>query len=554
MDSPAAHGDPETPSPLPSRKNRGKTQHKEPQEINLRPIVPRTVSEQVADQLRYLITSGEFKPGDRIPSERELAARLGVGRPAVREALRELKAQGLLVTGRGAQGTTVASLPTPRFATPLAPLLGRGAERIIELMEIRSAVEIEAAGLAARRATLEDLHRLSDLLSKSGEVISPEDDVAFHAAIAQATHNPLFERVIREPVDLLHDHMAAILSVFYQEPGGAVAVHQQHDAIRQAIRAGNEQKARQAMRHHLDYVARGLAQLVGAGRVIRLIFMNVDGTLLSGPRHISERAKRTITTVREAGVEVVLVSSRPPRAIRPFHQQLGLMTPVIACGGAVLWDVLANAGLTHVPVEPLLAQEIVALARDLGAVVSIESDDEWFTDRIGAVARASILNYDVAEPRSVGRVEEVLEAGEPIDEVSVDLRDLEEDARATGRATIKRVFSGRANIFENSPGIIDLTSSEASKVAMAQQLARQMQVPAEQTMAIGDHDSDAALLEWAGIGVAMGNATPAAKAAADVITSSNLRDGVAEALEQWVLGRKSAGLKVTVPNPALLSE
>ncbi len=73
---------------------------------------------------------------------------------------------------------------------------------------------------------------------------------------------------------------------------------------------------------------------------------------------------------------------------------------------------------------------------------------------------------------------------------------------------------------------------------MAQQLARQMQIPAEQVMAIGDHDSDAALLQWAGIGVAMGNATPAAKVAADVITSSNLRDGVAEALDQWVLGRE----------------
>ena len=76
---------------------------------------------------------------------------------------------------------------------------------------------------------------------------------------------------------------------------------------------------------------------------------------------------------------------------------------------------------------------------------------------------------------------------------------------------------------------------------MAQQLARRMQIPAEQTMAIGDHDSDAALLHWAGIGVAMGNATPAAKGAADVITSSNLRDGVAEALEHWVLGRRTMG-------------
>ena len=76
----------------------------------LKPVVPRTITDQVAEQLRQLINSGEYKAGDRIPSERDLATRLGVGRPAVREALRELKAQGLLVVGRGAQGTKVANL------------------------------------------------------------------------------------------------------------------------------------------------------------------------------------------------------------------------------------------------------------------------------------------------------------------------------------------------------------------------------------------------------------------------------------------------------------
>jgi Cof subfamily protein (haloacid dehalogenase superfamily) len=514
----------------------------------LRPVTAQTIPDQVADQLRHLITTGKYKPGDRIPAERELAAQLGVGRPAVREALRELKAQGLLASGRGPQGTTVASLPTPHFAAPLAPLLGRGAERIIELMEIRSAVEIEAASLAARRATIEDLHRLSDLLTAPGDMVSPEADVAFHAAIAAATHNPLFERVIREPVDLLHDHMAAILSVFYTEPGGGISLQQQHDAIRLAIRSGNEQKARQAMRHHLDYVARGLAQLVGTGRVMRLIFIDLDGTLLSGPRHISERAKRTIANVREGGVEVVLVSSRPPRAARPFHQLLGLTTPLITCNGALLWNVQAGAGLVHVPVQPALAAEIVALGRDLGAVVNIESDDEWFTDRLGDLEREGMLNYEVSEPHGVGTIDDILRAGEPIDKVFLDLRDLEDRAAATALLTVKRVFGERATIYETVPGVIDVTSIDASKAAMAQQLARQMQIPAEQTMAIGDHDSDAALLQWAGIGVAVGNATPAAKAVADVITSSNLRDGVAEALEQWVLGRKSVGAAITVPN------
>ena len=523
-------------------------------ESRLRPVTPQTVSDQVAEQLRRLINSGEYKPGDRIPSERELALRLGVGRPAVREALRELKAQGFLVAGRGAQGTSVASLPSPSLTTPLAPLLGKGAERIIELMEVRSAVEIEAAGLAARRATLEDLHRLSILLTGPGDMLSPDEDMAFHAAIAEATHNALFERVIQEPVGLLHDHMAAIFDAYYKEPGGAVALQQQHDAIRRAIRSGDEEKARHAMRHHLDYVSRGLAQLVGAGRVMRLVFIDLDGTLLSGPRLISERAKRTIANVRQGGVEVVLVSSRPPRDVRPFHQQLRLMTPVIACGGALLWNEQARAGLAHASVSPELAAEVVALGRQLGAVANLESDDEWFTDRLGNLERDGIVDYEVSDPQGIGTVDEVLRAGEPIDKVFLDLRELEDDVAAAAMATINRVFGKQATIYETTPGVLDIFSVEASKAAMAQQLARRMQIPAEQTMAIGDHDSDATLLQWAGIGVAMGNATPGAKAAADAITSSNQRDGAAEALEQYLLGRGSVGANVSVPKPGLVAD
>lgn len=508
-------------------------------EPRLQPVSPRTVADQVAEQLRTLITSGEYKPGDRIPSERELASRLGVGRPAVREALRELRAQGLIVTGRGAQGSTVAGMIAPSFAEPISPLLGEGAERLTELMEVRSAVEIEAAGLAARRATLEDLHRLSSI-GVPGKNLTPEEDIAFHAAIARATHNPLFERVIHEPVDILHDHMAAILEAYYAEPGGGVTLQQQHDAIRRAIRAGDEQKARLAMRQHLEYVARGLAQLVGTGRLIRLVFIDLDGTLISGPRHISERAKRTIANVREGGVEVVLVSSRAPRAMRPFHQQLNLMTPLIACNGALLWSVQAAAGLHRISVPQALAAEIVSVGRDLGAIANVESDDEWFADRPADLERDGMLVYEVSEPDGVGRVDEVIRAGEPIDKVFLDLRALDEATAASVNASLRGVFAGRATIHERTASVLEFTSVEASKAAMAQRLARQMQVPAEQVLAIGDDDSDAALLQWAGVGVAMGNATPAAKAAADVITSSNLRDGVAEALEHWVLGQRPA--------------
>ena len=150
-------------------------------------------------------------------------------------------------------------------------------------------------------------------------------------------------------------------------------------------------------------------------------------------------------------------------------------------------------------------------------------------------------------------MDEVLRSGEPIDKVYLDFRELDYADAETAMAEVERVLGPRTNIYRSAQGVLDILSRDATKAAMAQQLARRMQVPAEQTMAIGDGDGDAALLQWAGIGVAMGNATPAAKAAADVITSSNQRDGVADALDQYLLGRGSPGARISVPKPGLVT-
>ena len=204
----------------------------------------------------------------------------------------------------------------------------------------------------------------------------------------------------------------------------------------------------------------------------------------------------------------------------------------------------------HTPVDQRLATEIVTAGRELKAVANIESDDEWFTDRLANLEPDSITDYEMFDPNGIGTVDDVLRAGEPIDKVFLDFRDLDAEAASAAIDTIKGLFGRRATMFETIRHVVDIVSADASKASMAQQLAKRMQVPAEQVMAIGDDDSDAALLQWAGIGVAMGNATPACKASADMITSSNLRDGVAEALEQWLLGGKSVGAGMKVPNPS----
>lgn len=510
--------------------------------FRVKPITTETVSGQVARQLKALLVSGEIAPGERIPSERDLAARFGVGRPAVREALRELKAQGLLISGRGPRGTVAAALPGADVGATLRNLAGSGAERLVELMELRVAVEVQAAGLAARRATLDEIRRMGEIQVDLGESGHAESDVAFHRLVAEASHNALLKRISNEMVDLLHEHMPRILEVLYTQPGGAGAVQRQHDVVMEAIRRGDEAGARRAMRQHLDYVTTGLAQLAGSISPIRLIVADLDGTLLAGPRHLSERTRNMVATVREAGTEVVIASARAPRLIRPYHEELQLSGPVIACNGALLWDMHANVPMSRAPLNAALAREAVAVAREAGAIANVECDDEWFADRITDAVLLNIQRFGIPAPHQLGGVDDVLTGDRPIDKVFVDMRELSSAVQDALRSALSRSLGVHVNLSESVPGMIDVTSREATKAAMAQQLARSLGIPAEQVLAIGDSDNDVALLRWAGIGIAMGNASPAAKEAADGVTSSNLRDGAAEAMERWVLERPVTGL------------
>ena len=514
----------------------------EDEKFRVRPVTCETVSDQVARQLKELLASGELVPGQRIPSERELAERFGVGRPAVREALRELKTQGLLISGRGPRGTVVAARPGGDIGATLPDLAGPGAERLVELMELRVALEVQAAGLAARRATLEEIRRMSGIQVDLKESDHAESDVAFHRLVAEASHNALLKRLSNEMVGLLHEYMPRILEVLYTQPGGAGAVQRQHDLVLESIRRGDEAGARRAMRQHLEFVTTGLAQLAGSMAPIRLVIAGLDGTLLAGPHQISPRTRQVVATVREAGSEVILASARSPRLMRPYHEELQLSGPVIACNGALLWNMLANVPLSRAPLSPTLAREAVAVARELGAAANVECDDEWYADRISHTMLNKIQRLSLAPPYQVGGLDEVLSGDRPIDKVFVDMVDLQPQAREAVRTALARSLGAHVNMSESVAGLIDITSAEASKAAMAQQLARSMGIPAEQVLAIGDGENDVGLLRWAGVGIAMGNAAPAAKEAADGVTSSNLRDGAAEAMERWVLERPVVSL------------
>jgi GntR family transcriptional regulator, transcriptional repressor for pyruvate dehydrogenase complex len=156
-------------------------------------------SQAVVEQtLRWNIGTGIWEPGATIPSERELAGELGVGRATLRSAIEVLRTEGLLVTSIGRGGGTRIAEHSP-VGTP-APMGAETRQQILDYFEIRCAVEPEAAALAAERGTTKDFDRLRELLLEPATSVRSYRalDSRFHIGIAEASGNPLMRRVIAE--------------------------------------------------------------------------------------------------------------------------------------------------------------------------------------------------------------------------------------------------------------------------------------------------------------------------------------------------------------------
>lgn len=228
------------------------------------------LADRVTGQLEALVVGDALQPGDLLPPERELCDMLGVSRTVVREAVRTLVAKGLLEVRQG-HGTVVRS-PDVRLASEVLThlLRGSGADRIAfpRVHEVRRLIEVETAGLAAERHTPEDLLEIEKHLRACGAAADPESwalaDVAFHAAIAAATHNLLFPVLLSSMAEILMELRRAAVAL----PDTTDRAHQHHEIIYAGIRDRSPAAARKAMREHMAEaettfqkarVARGLA-------------------------------------------------------------------------------------------------------------------------------------------------------------------------------------------------------------------------------------------------------------------------------------------------------
>lgn len=213
-------------------------------------------AKQVVAYLRRLIESGEFRAGDKLPPERELAQLIGVSRPSVRAGLQSLAAVGVVDTRRGA-GTFVAEGPPLFDVNPLSLFSALHGIPEDELFETRRVIEIDLAGMAADRAGGNELAAISEEVM---EMFASFDDVhrflvhdtRFHRAVATAARNPLLAAIMEMVADLFYDLRKTTVDRYQ----GASEAADQHRAIYQAIRVGDVELARNEMDRHLRWAQR----------------------------------------------------------------------------------------------------------------------------------------------------------------------------------------------------------------------------------------------------------------------------------------------------------
>jgi GntR family transcriptional repressor for pyruvate dehydrogenase complex len=210
--------------------------------------------EQVAAQIQELIASGALRPGDRLPPERELATKFGVGRSSLRDAIRTLEVMGIVESRQGS-GTVVRDLSTDSLVVPLASVLAHKRELVIELLDVRRMIEPALAARAAANATAEELAKLEDILRRQADKVrrgepSIEEDSEFHYTIALAARNGVVLRVIDVLMDLLRESRARSLQV-KGRPERSCAGHRR---ILRAIKRRDGAAAEAAVLKHLKEI------------------------------------------------------------------------------------------------------------------------------------------------------------------------------------------------------------------------------------------------------------------------------------------------------------
>ena len=256
---------------------------------------------------------------------------------------------------------------------------------------------------------------------------------------------------------------------------------------------------------------------------IRLVASDLDGTLLRPDETVSERTREAIVAVRRAGITLVLVTGRPPRALAPIAARIGVGGIAICANGALIWDLDTGTMVDSAPLAAEAATRLVHALREAvpGVLLAVELEEGFGREPGWAEDSSPVERAREADALELitGPVIKLL-ARHP----SLPFAEFSEQAsRAVGDDAVATWAGLR---------LVEISAAGVTKAFALERLCQRLGIEASEVVAVGDMPNDLAMLRWAGTAVAVANATQKVLEAADEVTASNVEDGVAQLLER----------------------
>lgn len=262
---------------------------------------------------------------------------------------------------------------------------------------------------------------------------------------------------------------------------------------------------------------------------IKLLASDLDGTLIADLHHVPSRTRAAIQAAIDRGVQVTLATGREWKVTQKFMEMLGLSAPVICYQGALVYHAQTGQTIARQGLSLPQTRQLIDLARTHTLSLHLFLNGKVYTEFPTEQSR-SLLAYIGSNIIEVDNLKEAVTSS-PIKAMIVHPP---ADAGAVV-IRLKAALGNNLSVFRSLEPLIEVTSPEVSKGRALATLAEYYGIAQSEVMAIGDQDNDIDMIAWAGLGVAMGNASPGAKAAADYVAPPIEEEGAAWAIERFIL-------------------
>ena len=268
---------------------------------------------------------------------------------------------------------------------------------------------------------------------------------------------------------------------------------------------------------------------MAGNRKISLVLADVDGTLVTEEKILTERARNAVKALQQAGIRFAITSGRPPMGMAMLFDPLAIDTPIAGFnGGLFVKRDLTILDQKTVPAD--VARQAIDLMRASGLDTWVYSGNDWLITKIDAPHVAREAWTVKFEPKVVPDVREHLQKVAKIVGISDDL-----DKVRRCEAEAQGAFGQHATAARSQPYYLDVTNKDANKGAVVEFLVRHLGVPEAEIATIGDQPNDVLMFKRSGFSIAMGNASDEVKAQATAVTASYNDEGFAKAMETFIL-------------------